>query len=329
MHCNALHCWWLTGTQLWLLSLRFSNTDRHLGFEQHPRTQQLKPVTARRAYSSSKFKNIRAHQPKCRLQPQLSRKLQDLGLTKRYRSKRGGQPRIHGNPVLPLTGIPLPPSLSPNGSNHSSVRPFAKNVIPTTMVANVQSLVPKLDELLAALEVYPAEFVCLTETWLNESCPDSLVHLPGYLCFRNDLQNRRGGGVCENVKSLFPCKRMSDFEEPDLESVWIFVRPYRLPRCASCILVGAVHHPPSNGDMNERLVGHIDRNCETFFSKHPDRVIIVTGDFNPISTGLKPSYVTYKTGLMQIVKVLPRDTGTLDWVLNNKPKFFLGTCATV
>ena len=52
---------------------------------------------------------------------------------------------------------------------------------PTTMVANVQSLVPKLDELLAVLEVYPAEFVCLTETWLNESCPDSLVHLPRYL----------------------------------------------------------------------------------------------------------------------------------------------------
>ena len=194
MHCNALHCWWLTGTQLWLLSLRFSNTDRHLGFEQHPRTQQLKPVTARRAYSSSEFKNIRAHQPKCRLQPQLWRKLQDLGLTKRYRSKRGGQPRIHGNPVLPLTGIPLPPALSRNGSNHSSVRPFAKNVIPTTMVANVQSLVPKLDELLAVLEVYSAEFVCLTETWLNESCPDSLVHLPGYLCFRNDLQNRVEAG---------------------------------------------------------------------------------------------------------------------------------------
>ena len=95
---------------------------------------------------------------------------------------------------------------------------------------------------------------------------------------------------------------MSDFEEPDLESVWILVRSYRLPRCASYILVGAVYHPPSNGDMNERLVGHIDRNC-----------------FNPISTGLKPNYVTYKTGLMQIVKVLTRDTGTLDWVLTNKP----------
>ena len=171
LYIKIFHCWWLTGTQLWLLSLRLSNTDRHLGFEQHPRTRQLKPVTARRAYSSSELKNIRAHQPKCRLQPQLWRKLQDLGLNKRCRSKRGGQSRIHGNPV--------PPSLSPKGSNHSSVRPFAKNVIHTTMVANVQSLVPKLDELLALLEVYPAEFVCLTETWLNESCPDSLVQTLG------------------------------------------------------------------------------------------------------------------------------------------------------
>ena len=90
------------------------------------------------------------------------------------------------------------------------------NVIPTTMVANVQSLVPKLDELLAVLKVYPAEYVCLTETWLNESCPDSLVHLPGYLCFRNDRQYRRGGGVCAYVKSLFPCKRMSDLRNQTL-----------------------------------------------------------------------------------------------------------------
>ena len=111
-YIKKFHCWWLTGTQLWLLSLRFLNTDRHLGFEQqHPRTQQPKPVTARRAYSSSELKNIRAHQPKCRLQPQLWRRLQDLGLTIRYRSKRGGQSRI-----------PLPPSLSPNGLKHSSVK---------------------------------------------------------------------------------------------------------------------------------------------------------------------------------------------------------------
>lgn len=91
---------------------------------------------------------------------------------------------------------------------------------------------------------------------------------------------------------------MFDFEELDFEFVWIFVCFYWLFRCVLCILVGVVYYFLFNGDMNECLVGYIDRNCEIFLLKYFDGVIIVIGDFNLISIGLKFSYVIYKIGFM-------------------------------
>ena len=48
----------------------------------------------------------------------------------------------------------------------------------------------------------------------------------------------------------------------------------------------------------------------------------ITGPLNATSTGLNEHFVKHKTGLTQIIRVLTRDTGVLDWFLTNKPKFF-------
>ena len=49
---------------------------------------------------------------------------------------------------------------------------------------------------------------------------------------------------------------------------------------------------------------------------------MIIGDFNPNSTGLSPAETKRYTGLTQIVNVLTRDTGILDWCLTNKPNLF-------
>ena len=64
------------------------------------------------------------------------------------------------------------------------------------------------------------------------------------------------------------------------------------------------------------------KNSDRFLAKHPDGLIAICGDFNPPSTGLSAQVVKRSTGLSQIVTVLTRDTGTLDWVLINKPSLF-------
>lgn len=67
---------------------------------------------------------------------------------------------------------------------------------------------------------------------------------------------------------------------------------------------------------------HIEKITESFLSNHPGGLIAVTGDFNTTSTGLKEHVVKHKTSLTQIIRVLTRDTGVLDWLLTKKRKFF-------
>ena len=55
-------------------------------------------------------------------------------------------------------------------------------------------------------------------------------------------------------------------------------------------------------------------------SFHPECLVLVTGDFNPRSTNIAPTPFKRSCGLTQIINVLTRDSGILDWCLTNKPK---------
>ena len=49
--------------------------------------------------------------------------------------------------------------------------------------------------------------------------------------------------------------------------------------------------------------------------RHPDAAVIVTGDFNPTSTGFSESHLKRVSGLKQIVNFPTRQSSTLDWCL--------------
>ena len=167
------------------------------------------------------------------------------------------------------------------------------------------------------------ELFALLETWLNELTPDSSVEIPRFLCFRNDRSGRPGGGVCAYADSTFPGQRLIEHEDQDMESLWINIRPFKLPRCVSAILLGVIYHSTScAADDNVALTDHIQKVSEAFLLKHPDGLIVINGDFNPTTTGISERSIKLRTGLSQITKVLTRDTGTLDWCLTNKPKLF-------
>ena len=50
--------------------------------------------------------------------------------------------------------------------------------------------------------------------------------------------------------------------------------------------------------------------------------MIITGDFNPSSTGLKLKDLTQTNHLKQLVTFRTRDSGILDWFLTNRPRLF-------
>ena len=69
-----------------------------------------------------------------------------------------------------------------------------------------------MDELQAVVNLNLPGIICITETWL-----DSL----------DDRDRMDGdGGVCAYVNSHIPCKRLVDFESPNVESLWLTRRPF-------------------------------------------------------------------------------------------------------
>ncbi|CAB4002720.1 Hypothetical predicted protein [Paramuricea clavata] len=64
------------------------------------------------------------------------------------------------------------------------------------------------------------DVVCICETWLNDSIPDSEI-LPGYNIFRKDRANKIGGGVLVGIKSDLEASHRPDLERPNCELVVI------------------------------------------------------------------------------------------------------------
>jgi hypothetical protein len=193
--------------------------------------------------------------------------------------------------------------------------------LPTLLVANVRSIINKIDELELVAQINQVEVICITESWLNTSVVDSMISLSNFIQFRNDRTYSCGGGVCIYIKEEIYCRRLEHFEDPAIESLWLLLRPKRLPRSISALLLAVIYHTTSCGaNENFELYNHIQRNVESFLSLHPDGLVFVTGDFNPVSTLFDEKRLKRLSGLTQIIKVPTRHNAILDWCLTNAKK---------
>ena len=66
---------------------------------------------------------------------------------------------------------------------------------------------------------------------------DGLVSINGCNIFRKDRPSRRGGGICVYLPQGTYAKRKLDLEHENLECLWLWLRPTRLPRPLSGIAV--------------------------------------------------------------------------------------------
>lgn len=113
-----------------------------------------------------------------------------------------------------------------------------------------------MDELQVVVNLNLPGIVCIAETWLDAAIGDSVIPPDGFCCFRSDCRDGYGG-VCTYVNSHIPCKRLVDFESPDVESLWLTIRHFRLP--LAVILLVVVYHPPPQemGGMKTRSYWNI------------------------------------------------------------------------
>ena len=118
------------------------------------------------------------------------------------------------------------------------------------------------------------------------------------------------------LNSKIPCKRLEQCNENGVESLWISLRPCSLPRNISSIILSVIYHTTSSREPeNVILQQHIQRNLDNILANQPNALVIITGDFNPSSTGLKLKDLTQTNHLKQLVTFRTRDSGILDWSL--------------
>ncbi len=163
--------------------------------------------------------------------------------------------------------------------------------LPSILLANVQSLENKMDDLRARIsfqrDIRYCNIFCLTETWLSPTVPDTAVTpSDNFSVLRMDRSaeagKNKGGGVCFFINKKWCDPRnisiLSRSCSPHLEHLSIICRPFYLPREFTSILVSAVYIPPQ-ADTSVAL-SNLHDEISGYINKHPDAACIIAGDFN-------------------------------------------------
>lgn len=134
---------------------------------------------------------------------------------------------------------------------------------------NAQSLRPKIDEFRWTFQNSNMDIICVSETWLDESVPDSLMTLHGYKIFRSDRLAGCGGGVAIYVKNNIISKFCSK-TGPNDKVEYIFLE---IIAFGKKMLVGCVYRPNSSIDYTNFII-----QIEALIMPYTD--IAIAGDFN-------------------------------------------------
>ena len=97
-------------------------------------------------------------------------------------------------------------------------------------------------------------------------------------------------GVYVYLNELIPFTILDDFtvKTDGLEVLWIKIRPTRLPRGYSDIILSLVYHRPIA--INSIMLDYLTGCWSDIESKHPNIGIIVPGDLNQLNSRLKSNF---------------------------------------
>lgn len=119
---------------------------------------------------------------------------------------------------------------------------------------NIRSLVPKMAEFELTIERLSPDIICITESWRNETIPNSRLEINGYALFRHDrLGNKKGGGLCiYGKKNLGLDPNTFNHLNVCNTSAEIQVVKLQLP-CTKPIIILNSYRPP-NGSLPQAIV---------------------------------------------------------------------------
>ena len=179
--------------------------------------------------------------------------------------------------------------------------------VPNVFLANVRSLAKKIDDLDVVFRLKCVDLALITETWLSNSIPDTVIEIPGYSLLRKDRVERRGGGIY--IKHTLSFKVLDDLSCPDIESVWVYLRPPKLPRGFSCLVVAVIYRPPGQSQASNRvLTDYIISSVDKIRRTYPDAGLIIGGDFNRLNV----APICSNCALKQVITLPTRGNAILD-----------------
>ncbi|KAI8502591.1 hypothetical protein Bbelb_192930 [Branchiostoma belcheri] len=184
--------------------------------------------------------------------------------------------------------------------------------MPTTAVCNARSLCNKLDDLQTVLSLNKVQIAVISETWFSPDLPSDLWNIDGYQLFSKPRVGKQGGGVAVYVADDVQARELDIPVPPELECLWVKVRPTRLPRGVSAIAVCAVYFPPAS-QHGTTLIDHLIDSTDRLRERSPDIGICVAGDFNRLDI----QQVCKGNNLRQVVNIPTRKEATLDLVITN------------
>ena len=166
-----------------------------------------------------------------------------------------------------------------NADNLITLTNSSRWSLPWFLNVNAQSLsIDKLNELLVVARMNDVACVNVTETWFKNYMASESAGLAGFCCERKDRVERGCGGVTCHVTETAVYERLHDIEDDEHEVLWTRLKPKKLPRKYSCIIIACIYHPPGadNVSLREYLITSLD----TVLRRSPDCGVILSGDFN-------------------------------------------------
>ena len=116
----------------------------------------------------------------------------------------------------------------------------------------------------------------------------------------------RGGGVACYVRNDIDYLRLNNLEVDNLDVAWLKLRPNRLSRRISCILIACIYYTESTDYITIR--DHMLKSIDSVIQKHPDCGLVITGDINQMSY----HFIKTHYRLVQVVDIPTRENAILD-----------------
>lgn len=237
-----------------------------------------------------------------------------IGILKPFRGRRGGKSLRFREYLNEYLSNPQRQQTTTSSTNQHIQT--TKEFVPSLVLTNTMSLVPKIDEVRHFVLDKDPDLVFITETWLKDQIDSNQVDIPEYNMAYKNRYTSSHGGVCLYIKNSIQFNVLAEVQSPEFEVLWVKIRPNRLPRGIPCIITATIYHPPTSND--KLLLDYLTVSLVKLESQYPGCGIILGGDFNHLNI----NRILYQFKMKQLVKINTRGNNILDLIITNIPQYY-------